>query len=187
MNWSASRLALVLALLIATPGLGCNKLERWGRQSDELLDDINGSPRSDSSGSSSHRSSGLSVVKRKAMPERTFKDARGNPATLRGRSDSTSKTPGHDSTIAAEALEMVQSGKYEYVTMQRSWRTATGRVSDSGLIPDIMGVRRDGRVDALEVKSNSDKTDALRRRLRQGMNTSPPERRGRYDVLQPNR
>lgn len=82
---------------------------------------------------------------------------------------------------------MARSGKYEYITQQRSWRTATGRVGTSRKIPDIIGVRHDGKVDAFEIESRSDNEASLRSRLKEGMNTLPEERRGDYDVLKPSR
>ncbi len=193
MNWNRtviSRIALLCVALIAGLGPGCSKLEQLDRQSDELLNKINDPSRSSSGRSYGQRASGqrsgLIVVERKAMPMRILKDKQGNPVKLWGKEKSTSKTPGHDMTIAAEAVEMARSGKYEYITMQRSWRTATGRVGTSSKIPDIIGVRYDGKVDAVEVQSRTDSEGDLRKRLRLGMATLPPERRGEYNVIQPN-
>ena len=45
------------------------------------------------------------------------------------------------------ARQMAASGHYEYITFNRAGRTTTGRVNDSYLRPDIMGVRLDKRVD----------------------------------------
>jgi RHS repeat-associated protein len=127
----------------------------------------------------------MSVVKRRGMASRTVKDAQGKDVEVHGQIESTSKTPGHDETIGAVAEELAKSGEYEYVTMQRSWRTATGRVSKSGKIPDIIAVRRDGRVDVFEVASKSDTQDDLQRRMAEGMNTLPEGKRGTIQVLYP--
>jgi hypothetical protein len=86
--------------------------------------------------------------------------------------------------METKALAMAVSGDYEYITIQRSWRTATGRVSESRRIPDIIGVRRDGRVDAYEVKSSTDKEKELSQRLREGMQSLPAKNRGQYEVLE---
>ena len=80
---------------------------------------------------------------------------------------------------------MARSGDYEYITIQRSWRTATDRVGQSRRIPDLIGVRRDGRVDAFEVRSKSDRRDEPRKRLREGMRSLPSKYRGQTQVLEP--
>ena len=137
------------------------------------------------SGSAPPQRSGLSVVPRPGMASRTVTDSNGHPVTIYGQSSSSSTTPGHDRAIENQANRMAQSGTYEYVTMQRSWRTATGRVSRSGAIPDVIGVRRDGRVDAVEVASRTDDPAALRSRLVDGMSTLPAGRRGTVSVIDP--
>ncbi len=86
--------------------------------------------------------------------------------------------------MEAVAHEMADSGSYEYITIQRSWRTATGRLSENRRIPDIIGVRRDGKVDAFEVRSKSDNSDALETRLKEGLNSLPPKHRGRTGVIE---
>jgi hypothetical protein len=80
---------------------------------------------------------------------------------------------------------MAQTGDYESIFLQRSWRTATGRVGTSGEIPDIIGVRRTGTVDAFEVRSTSQTEAELLTKLRQGMRTLPSERQGVFGVLEP--
>lgn len=100
-----------------------------------------------------------------------------------GQTQSSSTTPGHDKTIEAKALAMAYTGKYRYITLQRSWRTATGRLSESKLMPDLIGVRHDGRVDAVEVESKTDKTEDLEARLEEGMRTLPEQHRGDTEVI----
>lgn len=129
--------------------------------------------------------SGLSVVPRPGMSARTVEDMNGNPVKIWGQSRSPSKTPGHDATMERHARKMARSGEYEYITIQRSWRTATGRVSKSRKIPDIIGVRRDGKVDAVEVRSKTDSERVLQRRLDDSMETLPPERQGETLVINP--
>lgn len=180
-------IALVAALAI---GAGCTVLEMADKESDQLLDKLNDP--SSSSSSSSYSSgnatgSGLSVIERKAMPKRTVKDNRGNDVVIWGQTSSASTTPGHDKTMEAKARDMARSGEYEYITLQRAWRTATGRVGKSRKIPDIIGVRRDGRVDAFEVESKTDKRNDLRQRLRNGMNSLPAKHRGQFDTIEPRR
>jgi hypothetical protein len=79
---------------------------------------------------------------------------------------------------------MAQSGEYEYITMQRSWRTATNRVGQSKWQPDVIGVRRDGKVDAFEVRSDSQTRQELIDKLRAGRKSLPSERHGRIDVIE---
>jgi len=129
--------------------------------------------------------SGLSVVPRRGMASRTVRDAQGRQVTIYGQSGSASTTPGHNRAIENQANRMAQSGTYEYVLMQRSWRTATGRVSPSRAIPDVIGVRRDGRVDAFEVMSRTDTAADLNARLQSGMSSLPAARRGSFSVIDP--
>lgn len=184
-----TRSTLACAMLVVGLGLlsSCNALEEFDKDSDRLLDKLNepGGGSSSSSRSTGESGSGLTVVRRKAMPLTTLQDTRGRRVELWGQSGSASKTPGHDKTIDKRAWAMARSGEYEYVTMQRAWRTATGRVSQSRKIPDIIGVRRDGKVDAFEVMSKSDDRKTLEQRLKEGMDTLPAARRGKYDVIRP--
>ena len=181
------RAVLLAALLVSSQALiGCTNLEKLDRQTDDLLDKMNNPGGSTSSSSrSSGTGSGLSVVRRPNMTVKTVKDAQGRSVAIWGQSRSSSTTPGHDRTMEAKALSMALSGDYEYVTVQRSWRTATGRVSKSRRIPDIIGVRRNGKVDAYEIKSKTDNEDDLEQRIREGMRTLPARRRGAFDVLKP--
>jgi hypothetical protein len=58
-------------------------------------------------------------------------------------------------------------------------------VGTSGDIPDVIGVRRNGTVDAWEVQSKTDNPQELQRRLVAGRNSLPPERQGTIQVIQP--
>jgi RHS repeat-associated protein len=107
----------------------------------------------------------------------------GRQVAIYGQEVSTSKTPGHDATILATARALAASGVYHYLTIQRNWRTATGYVGTSRLIPDIIGVRCDGRVDGFEIKSKGDTQEELEAKLNEGLNSLPPERRGTPTVL----
>lgn len=179
-------MAAVYAILAAL--IACTTLDKLNQESDELLDRVNNGGRSSSSSSKANPStgkrSGLSVVNRPRMPHRTVTDANGDKVTIWGQSKSTSKTRGHDAAMDAEAFSMATSGDYEYVTIQRAWRTATGRVSPSTLIPDVIGVRRNGKVDAVEVRSHTDKTSKLMERLRRGRRTLPEKHRGEVKVIE---
>ena len=47
----------------------------------------------------------------------------------------------------------------------------------------MIGVRRNGVVDAREVQSDSDTFDALMERLEEGRNSLPVNRQGKIDVI----
>ena len=181
-------LACVVLLLASFAPAGCGTVEKLDRESNDLLDKINDpTPPASSSSRSSDKpkssGSGLSVARNPNMPVHMIKDARGKTVEIWGQSKSSSTTPGHDRTMEAKAVAMALSGKYEYITLQLSWATATGGVGSSSRRPDVIGVRHDGKVDAFEIQSDSDKDKALRRRLEEGENTLPPERRGWTEVI----
>jgi RHS repeat-associated protein len=93
-------------------------------------------------------------------------------------------TPGHVAAIARQVQRMAQSGEYEYITMNRSWKVTTGLKGAAGnLRPDIIGVRRTGVVDAFEVASKWDTVFDLARRLSEGMRTLPAQHQGITRVL----
>lgn len=130
--------------------------------------------------------SGLMVVPRSDMTSRVMTAPNGNQLTVWGQAErSASRTPGHAEAMNNLVLRLAQTGEYEYACLQRNWRTATGRVGSSGLIPDVIGVRRSGTVDAWEVQSANDTEANLRQRLRDGMESLPPDRRGQIGVIPP--
>jgi hypothetical protein len=130
--------------------------------------------------------SGLQVVPRPGMTSQVLTDVNGRPVTIYGQAEAASSTTlGHAEAMNELANNLAQSGDYEYITLQRSWRTATGREGTSSLIPDVIGVRRDGVVDAWEVLSKTDSEVALRARLQEGMQSLPVARRGTIEVIPP--
>ena len=79
---------------------------------------------------------------------------------------------------------MAQSGEYEYITMNRSWKVTTGLKKAAGnLRPDIIGVRWNGIVDAFEVMSKSDEEEILLGRLNEGRQSLPATNRGTVRVI----
>jgi len=130
-------------------------------------------------------SSGLTIVNRAGMEFETVTDVKGRPVKIYGQSSSSSTTPGHDTTMLEYARALAKTGDYEYLTLQRSWRTATGRVGTSRAIPDVIGVQRTGVVDAWEVESLTDNQQALRSRLQTGQSSLPLQRQGTIDIIQP--
>jgi hypothetical protein len=120
------------------------------------------------------------------MTSRTVTAPNGRTVTVWGQAEAASSTtPGHAEAMNNLVNRLAATGEYEYITLQRSWRTATGRAGDSRSIPDVIGVRRNGTVDAWEVRSATDDPIVLRDRLRSGMDCLPPERRGTIEVLPP--
>ena len=140
-----------------------------------------------------HNECDLKVVKRSNMPENVATDLNGNSVIIDGKpvmvygqaTQGSSTTPGHGDAMIDLIARLAPTGDYEYFTLQRSWRTATGRVAADGKIPDVIGVRRNGKVDAWEVESTTDDPAILRQRLSKGMNSLPLERRGNIDVIPP--
>jgi hypothetical protein len=124
--------------------------------------------------------SGLNVVPRRGMSMRLE-----NGVPIYGQAESSSTTLGHSQAIIDHVNVLAQSGEYEYITLQRAWRTATGRVGSSSLRPDVIGVRKNGIVDAWEVQSDTDIYSDLLQRLREGRSSLPPERQGTIGVIQP--
>lgn len=132
------------------------------------------------------RNSGLSVIPRPGMTARTVTASNGLSLTVWGQAEhAASTTAGHAEAMNNLVGRLAATGEYEYATLQRSWRTATGRVGTSRNLPDVIGVRKIGLVDAWEVQSATDVEAALRQRLRNGMNTLPPDRRGIIEVIPP--
>ena len=120
------------------------------------------------------------------MTSRMVKAPSGSTLTVWGQAEhATSTTPGHAEAMNNLVQRLAATGEYELVTLQRSWRTATGRVGTSGSIPDVIGVRRNGVVDAWEVASRTDDPAQLLQRLQQGRQSLPAERRGTIQVLPP--
>jgi hypothetical protein len=106
-----------------------------------------------------------------------------NGTRILGKAQAT-KTPGHVLQIAKQVQRMAQSGEYEYITLNRSWKVSTGLKGAAGdLRPDIIGVRWDGVVDAFEVMSMSDDEADLLLRLNDGLRTLPNANCGRVRVI----
>jgi len=112
------------------------------------------------------------------MPELTW-----NATKVLGTAQTT-RTEGHVLQIARQVQRMTQSGEYEYITFNRSWKVTTGLKDAAGeLRPDIIGVRRNGVVDAIEVMSRTDKYPQLIKRLNEGLQTLPAQNRGTVQVI----
>lgn len=83
------------------------------------------------------------------------------------------------------AQQMAESGQYVRIFIDKSWRHVTGRKgSFMGREPDIIGVRKDGRYDAVEIASETDSVINLRTRLSEAMNELPRSERGQIRVVE---
>ncbi|MFM9965604.1 MAG: hypothetical protein ACKV2Q_30835 [Planctomycetaceae bacterium] len=71
----------------------------------------------------------------------------------------------HAVAVKLKADELVNSGDYELVAMNLSWRTATGRRATSSGRPDIIAVKKDGSVLGIEFRSPSQDADVLKTKL----------------------
>jgi hypothetical protein len=131
------------------------------------------------------RTSGLKLVPRRGMKSRVVTDIHGREVPIYGQEKGSSTTDGHAEAMIEEAERMARTGEYEYITLQRSLRTATGRVSKGRRMPDIIGVRRDGRVEQVEVESDSDIEEKLIQRMAESNLTLPAHRRMDGRVIHP--
>ncbi len=120
------------------------------------------------------------------MSKTVVRATNGRKLTVYGQAEySSSTTAGHADAMNNLVERLAASGQYEYVTLQRSLRTATGRVAPSRSIPDVIAVRRDGAVDLWEVRSNSQTAEELGIKLERDMQSLPVQRRGRPRVIEP--
>jgi hypothetical protein len=90
-------------------------------------------------------------------------------------------TPGHQFRAYREAINMAKSGEYSRIRLNRAYSTTDEVQSLSTRRPDILGVRRDGRIDAVEVPSRTDNPAVLFDRNWEVMESLSDLRRG--DVI----
>jgi hypothetical protein len=69
--------------------------------------------------------------------------------------------------------------------MQRTVRTAVGRSVERGAIADLVGVRHDGRVDMMEIRSDTQTTAELMTKLSEERTLLPERYRGDIFVEEP--
>jgi hypothetical protein len=86
--------------------------------------------------------------------------------------------PAHRATVERLAREFANSGEYEYITMNRAWRTTTGRENALVERPDIICVKPNGTVDAFEVVSPSQTHSEAIAKLEAEMLYTPEPYRG---------
>lgn len=123
----------------------------------------------------------IGYIARTNMPHAEIPNPSGRPTILLGTAQTVEEGAGetmHRLTVARLAHEAGKTGEYEYIVMNRSLKTATGGLSADNRFPDITLVRRDGRVEMVEVRSNGQTAAELELKLEQMLETLPPERRG---------
>lgn len=107
----------------------------------------------------------------KSKVDRRWKDL------IEGTAQKT-KTDGHQARSYREAIEMAKSGIYDKVRLNRAYSTTTGVGTSPRRLPDVIGVRKDGRVDVVEVPSRSDNIVNLIQRNQDAMQQLPEHMRG---------
>ena len=130
------------------------------------------------------RESQIGVVMQRNMPWRDIVSAGGQRTLLLGTAQEVYTKYGstqHASTVLRIAEELAASGQYEYITMNRAWKTAVTRnppITPLSTRPDIIAVKRTGKVDAFEVASEGQEELDLLNRLIAEMNSLPHEIQG---------
>jgi len=97
---------------------------------------------------------------------------------IEGRAQKTG-TLGHQFNSYTRALEMAESGLYERIYLNRAYSTVTGTRTCPRRLPDVIGVRLTGEIDAIEVLSRSDFRPTVQARNTAAMNQLPVNMRGR--------
>jgi hypothetical protein len=126
--------------------------------------------------------SGLGFIMRRDMPI-DGKMVNGRAALLLGTAQNTGGANGqaHADLVRLLTRQRIDEGDVEYATMNRSVRTATG-LDDLAVIqnlrPDSISVRRDGRVDLIEVRSDSQSQAEVEAMLNMIQALLPPDHRG---------
>ncbi len=90
-----------------------------------------------------------------------------NGVAIYGTAQTTSD-PQHAALINQKASDLAASGDYDVITLDLSWRTATGRHATSGNRPDIIAIHHDGSILAIEIGSAGDTANTLYPRLYEG-------------------
>ena len=95
----------------------------------------------------------------------------------------TNQTPGHWEKMLSEADDMAFSGKYDKIYLNKGLRNEIPNAS-ANRRPDVMGVRKNGKIDQIEVMSKTDSRSALQNRLLDNRNMMGT-RGGTINVVEP--
>lgn len=101
-----------------------------------------------------------------------------------GRPQVTS--PGHAQKIFNMATDMANSGSYKSVYMHSKWSKileGTGVKVSPNRLPDIAGIRLDGKIDMIEIASKTDDLTKLLERNKAIWNQLPAHLRGDIIVV----
>ncbi|BAM02681.1 hypothetical protein [Phycisphaera mikurensis] len=100
-------------------------------------------------------------------------DGSGRQTIVLGTAQATGETATHANQVNAIAQQLAESGDWAHISLDRNYRTATGRVFDPKVAnplngnqmvsprPDIVAVGRDGRMQVFEVQSEGQNFDQL--------------------------
>jgi hypothetical protein len=106
------------------------------------------------------------------------------PVCIFGRPQVTS--PGHAQKIFNMATDMANSGSYKSVYMHSKWSKileGTGVQVSPNRLPDIVGIRLDGKIDMIEIASKTDDLTKLLERNTAIWNQLPTHLRGDIIVI----
>jgi hypothetical protein len=99
-------------------------------------------------------------------------------AKIRGKAQVTG-TPGHDWQSMREAIKATKDPNVARVHMDQSLSRVTGGKVPSRMRPDVTVVRKDGRINMIEVQSESQRRPQLEGKIQEMQDLLPPEMRGR--------
>jgi hypothetical protein len=118
-------------------------------------------------------------------PLRVVTDKNGRKVGIYGKPQED-VTDLHNKSVMKLAEDLAATGRYEYVTVNRGWKYSTDKGTSKR--PDVIAVRRDGKVDAWEIESPTDNPYLLHDRVtgEDGMRSIPEGRRGIAGVYRPN-
>ncbi|MCC5816299.1 MAG: hypothetical protein JJT78_16230 [Leptospira sp.] len=95
-------------------------------------------------------------------------------------------TNGHAETIAEKTLELRDSGEYDKIYLNKGINRVLGepKLISPNRRPDIVAVRKDGRIDLFEIASETDKEEDLKERMREVRDKLPEEKKGAMIYLE---
>jgi hypothetical protein len=91
-------------------------------------------------------------------------------------------TQGHVFRTWRKAVSMGRSGRYSRIWFNRAYVTATGTKTVPRRVPDVIGRRKSGQYDAVEVPSKTDNVAELIRRNRRAMSQLPLPQQGNVQI-----
>jgi len=95
------------------------------------------------------------------------------------------QTYGHRFRSYREAITEAKKGDTDQVYMNRGYKKATGESVTPNRRPDVIVVKKDKTVHAIEVQSKTDKPEVLFQRNQESMKRLPPEREGKVRIIEP--